>query len=457
MKRFEMKQSYSNKRIVVIGAGLTGLALVRFLVERGATVALSDMRPAEQIANLDQLADLNVRLDLGGHSLELFEQADLIAVSPGVPLECPPLRRAASCNIPLLGEIELAARAIAAPLIVVTGTNGKSTTTSLIGRALEADGRKVFVGGNIGTPLVEACAEELDVAVVELSSFQLETVELFKPQVALLLNLSPDHLDRYADLADYYRAKLNVFQRMTAADFAVLNGDDPVVCELTQGIAAQKVWFSAGGRQVEGLVRRGASLLWNWQGSELELSLAELQLAGEHNIENAMAALVACLLQGCDPQRAWQAICSFTGLDHRMQLVRSLNGVNWYNDSKGTNVGSVVKSLSGFSENLVLIAGGRDKGSSYAPLRPLLAQCGKCLILIGEAAQRMAAELSGACEIRLAASLEMAVAQAFELTQGGGTVLLSPACSSFDMFTSYQERGSNFVRLVNALPEGESK
>jgi UDP-N-acetylmuramoylalanine--D-glutamate ligase len=452
-----MKDNYNNKRIVVIGAGLSGLALVRFLIERGATVALSDMRPAEQIAGLGQLDGLNVRLDLGGHSLELFEQADLVAVSPGVPLDCPPLQRAASCNIPLLGEIELAAREISAPLIAVTGTNGKSTTTSLIGSALEASDLKVFVGGNIGTPLVEACAKAFDAVVVELSSFQLETVEQFKPQIALLLNLSPDHLDRYTDLESYYRAKLNVFGQMVATDFAVLNADDPAVCELTQDIAAQQVWFSASGRQVAGLIRRDGRLLWNWGGDEQEFSLAKLRLAGEHNVENAMAALTACLLRGCDPQRAWQAICNFGGLKHRMQLVRHLNGVAWYNDSKGTNVGSVVKSLSGISGNLVLIAGGKDKGSSYAPLRPLLAQCGKCLILIGEAAQRMAAELSGVCEIRLAASLEMAVEQAYELTGSGDTVLLSPACSSFDMFSDYQDRGNCFIALVEGLAEGETR
>jgi UDP-N-acetylmuramoylalanine--D-glutamate ligase len=449
-----MKQTYYNKRIVVIGAGLTGLALVRFLVERGATVALSDLRPAEQIANLAQLDDLNVRLDLGGHSMELFEQADMIAVSPGVPLNCPPLQRAVSCNIPLCGEVELGAREIAVPMVAVTGTNGKSTTTSLIGVAFAAVGQKVFVGGNIGTPLVEACGKNLDSVVVELSSFQLETVDQLRPKIALLLNLSPDHLDRYTELDSYYRAKSNIFKRMTATDFAVLNADDPTVCALTKNIDARRVWFSAQGRDCEGLVRKGQQLVWTWQGTVREFSLDALQLRGEHNIENAMAALISCLLRGCDAQLAWQAICGFSGLDHRMQLVRSLNGVRWYNDSKGTNVGSVVKSLSGFSENLVLIAGGKDKGSSYAPLRPLLEQCGKCLILIGEAAQTMAAELSGACEIRLASSLDMAVKQAFELTQSGDTVLLSPACSSFDMFNSYEHRGEVFSSLVKALPEG---
>ncbi len=447
-----MKQDFRNKRIVVIGAGLSGLALVRFLSERGAVVALSDMRPAEQIKNLDLLSGLNVRLDLGGHDLNLFEQADMVAVSPGVPLDCPPLQRAASCNIPLLGEIELAARELSAPLIAITGTNGKSTTTSLIGEALKATGRRVFVGGNIGTPLVDACGKDLDELVVELSSFQLETVDQLKPQIALLLNLTPDHLDRYPDLDSYYQAKMQVFARMDVEDFAVLNADDSEVVRMSEGIAARKVWFSAHGRLVSGLVRLGNRLVWNLDSQQLSFPLENLQLPGEHNVENAMAALAACLLRGCDPETAWQAICRFGGLEHRMVLVRSLNGVNWYNDSKGTNVGSVVKSLAGFSQGVVLIAGGKDKGGEYAPLRPLLEKCGKSLILIGEAAGRMAAELSGVCEIRMAGSLDAAVQQAAEIVEPGNTVLLSPACSSYDMFANYQQRGDEFARLVNSLP-----
>ncbi|MEA3363003.1 MAG: UDP-N-acetylmuramoyl-L-alanine--D-glutamate ligase [Thermodesulfobacteriota bacterium] len=447
-----MKLDFKNKRIVVIGAGLSGQALVRFLVERGATVALSDLRKREKIDGLDSLQDLSIRFDLGGHSLELFEQADLIAVSPGVPLNCEPLRLAASCGIPLLGEIEIAAREITAPIIGVTGTNGKSTVTSLIGEIMRAWGENVFVGGNLGTPLVEACSAEFDNVVVELSSFQLETIEHFHPAIGLLLNLSPDHLDRYPDLDSYYQAKLRLFRNMTVADFAVLNADDPEVCRLTTDLKATKVWFSARGRLVEGMTRLGDRLVWNWGGDDIQLPLSEMQISGEHNIENAMAAMIPALLQGCPAELAWKAVCSFTGLEHRMQLVRQLNGVNWYNDSKGTNVGSVMKSLAGFSSGVTLIAGGKDKGSNYTPLRPLLEQKVDHLILIGEAAQKMAVELSGSCEVRLAVGLESAVKQAYEITAPDGTVLLSPACSSFDMFTNYQERGNEFERLVQQLP-----
>ncbi len=452
-----MKLDFTNKRIVVIGAGQSGQALVRFLVERGATVALSDLRNRENIVGLDSLDELPVRFDLGGHNLELFEQADLIAVSPGVPLDCKPLRLAASCGIPILGEIEIAAREIEVPIIGVTGTNGKSTTTSLIGEIMQSWGRKVFVGGNLGTPLVKACSAAYDGVVVELSSFQLETIDQFHPAIGLLLNLSSDHLDRYPDLLSYYQAKLELFRNMTAEDFVVLNADDVEVCRLTTDLKATKVWFSARGRLVEGMVRLGDKLVWNWAGANIQLPLSELQLSGEHNIENAMAAMIPALLQGCPAELAWSAVCSFTGLEHRMQLVRKLKGVAWYNDSKGTNVGSVLKSLAGLSSGVTLIAGGKDKGGDYTLLRPLLKQKVRHLILIGEAAQKMATELSGSCEIRLATGLESAVQQAYEVTDSGGTVLLSPACSSFDMFPDFQARGSEFERLVQQLPAGEAE
>ncbi|SHI80872.1 UDP-N-acetylmuramoylalanine--D-glutamate ligase [Malonomonas rubra DSM 5091] len=446
-----MKRDYSEKKVVVIGAGLSGQALVRYLVTRGASVALSDQRQAEQIAGLESLEGLPVRYDFGGHDLSLFEQADLVAVSPGVPLDCEPLRLAASLNIPLLGEIEIAAAEIEAPIIGITGTNGKSTTTSLIGEVMRVCNRRVFVGGNIGTPLVEACDEDYDVLAVELSSFQLETVRKFHPRFGLLLNLSSDHLDRYPDLHSYYLAKLEMFRNMNASDFAILNADDPEICRLADSIKATKVWFSAEGKDVQGMLREIDHLYWNWNGANINLPLAQLQLQGDHNIENAMAAMIPALLMGCPAEDAWRAVCSFTGLEHRMQLVRKLNGVSWYNDSKGTNVGSVVKSLSGLQAPVTLIAGGKDKGGEYAPLRPLVEEKVETLILIGEAAARMAQELSGATQIRLAATLESAVEQAYEVTPAGGTVLLSPACSSFDMFKNFAVRGEEFSRLVQQL------
>lgn len=447
-----MKQDFSGQRVVVIGAGLSGQALVRFLLQRGASVALSDQRAADRIAGIESLKQRPVRLDLGGHSRELFEQADLVAVSPGVPLHCEPLALAASLNIPLLGEIELAAREIDQPLVGITGTNGKSTTTSLVGEIFRAWGKKTFIGGNIGTPLVEACGQDYDLLAVELSSFQLETIDKFHPRFGLLLNLSADHLDRYPDLESYYHAKLQLFRNMTASDYAVLNADDPEVCRLTEKLPSTKVWFSAQGKNIRGIRRQAEQLIWNWNGADTRLPLARLQLPGEHNVENAMAALVPALLQGCPAELAWDAVCSFAGLEHRMNPVRQLKGVCWYNDSKGTNVGSVLKSLAGLQPPVTLIAGGKDKGGDYRLLRPLIDEKVTELILIGEAAARMAEAFAGCSRINKAASLDAAVLLAHEVTPAGGTVLLSPACSSFDMFANYRVRGEEFTRLVNQLP-----
>lgn len=448
-----MKQTFSDKRITVIGAGQTGLALVRFLVERGAVVTLSDRRSADRIKGLESLQGLPVNLDLGGHDIKLFENIDMVAVSPGVPLSIEPLQHAAACGIPLIGEIELAARECTAPILGVTGTNGKSTTTSLIGEIFKAWGKRTFVGGNIGTPLVEACSAQWDYLAVELSSFQLETVDLFCPRYGLLLNLSEDHLDRYPDLDSYFAAKKQLFKNMTADQVAVLNAEDEQVLRLTADITARKVFFSGSRLLNEGMGRDGDELVWRWQGHEERFSLARLQLKGAHNIENVMAALIPVLLEGCPAESAWQAVCSFTGLEHRMNLVRKLDGVCWYNDSKGTNVGSVLKSLAGLPAPVTLIAGGKDKGGEYSLLKPALEERVSDMILIGEAAGRMEQELAGSCSIYRAETLEDAVKLARLVTKDGGTVLLSPACSSFDMFENFEHRGEEFCRLVMALDQ----
>ncbi|HMB15917.1 MAG TPA: UDP-N-acetylmuramoyl-L-alanine--D-glutamate ligase [Pelovirga sp.] len=448
-----MKTNDLQQRVIVVGAGLSGQALVRFFVARGANVVLSDQRSLEQLGGLTALDGLPLHYDLGGHDLTLFANADLIAVSPGVPLTNEALQQAISCGVPVWGEIEIAAREMSAPIIAVTGTNGKSTTTSLIGEVMQAWGKDVFVGGNLGTPFIDAAPYEQDVAVIELSSFQLETIDTFHPHIALLLNLSADHLDRYPDLRSYYAAKNKIFSNMTATDLAVLNADDPEVVALCADIQATKAWFSAAGKQVAGLTRQGQQMQWCWQGTQETFDLSALQLSGEHNIENAMAALTAARLYGCPGDLAWKAICRFSGLPHRMQLVRTLAGVKWYNDSKGTNVGSVLKSLAGLDSPVTLIAGGKDKGGDYSPLRPLLEEKVKHLILIGEARRKMSAQLAGCCDIHCVESLSAAVDNAQRLTPGGGTVLLSPACSSFDMFADYEQRGAVFAELVQALSD----
>jgi UDP-N-acetylmuramoylalanine--D-glutamate ligase len=453
-----MKQTFSDMRITVIGAGQTGLALVRFLIERGATVTLSDRRPAEQIDGLDGLLGLPVHLDLGGHSPDCFARADLIAVSPGVPLSSEPLQHAIRHNVPLLGEIELAARECRAPILAVTGTNGKSTTTSLIGEIFQQWGKRIFVGGNLGTPLVEACAaQDWDYLAVELSSFQLETIDRFCPRYGLLLNLSEDHLDRYPDLDSYFAAKKRLFENMGPQQVAVLNADDQRVVQLVSDVSCRRVLFSGSAHLNEGMARHGDELVWRWQGEETRFALAELQLKGAHNIENVMAAMIPALLEGCPAQVAWQAVCSFRGLQHRMNLVRELDGVCWYNDSKGTNVGSVLKSLAGLAAPVTLIAGGKDKGGAYGLLRPQLEARVTDLILLGEAAPRMERELAGATRIHRVADLREAVQLARQVTPANGAVLLSPACSSFDMFENFAHRGEEFCRLVLQLDQEQAQ
>ncbi len=442
---------YLQKNIVVVGAGLSGQALVRFFCEKGANVTLSDRREESQLDGLAGLADCNLHLDLGGHNLELFRQADLIAISPGVPLNIEPLLEARKAGIPLLGEIEIAARELKAPLIAVTGTNGKSTTTSLIGEMLSGWGRNCFVGGNLGTPLVNASRGNYDSLVVELSSFQLETVETFSPDFALMLNLSEDHLDRYPNFACYLAAKEAIFGNMGAGQYAILNDNDGRVRELAVPLAVQKVWFSSLRLLDEGMGRRDNQLIWRWQGDETRFNLDELKIKGEHNIENAMAALIAPLIMGMPAALAWQKVCRFMGLSHRMQLVSAWNNISWFNDSKGTNVGSVVKSLAGLQAPVTLIAGGKDKGGDYAPLRDLLRQKVGTLLLLGEAAERMNSVLGDCCPTRQVADMAEAVTLAAQETAIGGTVLLSPACSSFDMYPNYAARGDDFVAQVKKL------
>lgn len=452
-----MKQTFSDMRITVIGAGQTGQALVRFLLARGATVTLSDQRRAEEISGLDSLQGLPVNFDLGGHSMDCFEQVDLIAVSPGVPLSIEPLQHAKDKGIPLIGEIELASRESQAPILAVTGTNGKSTTTSLIGEIFKQWNKRIFVGGNLGTPLVNACDQNnWDYLAVELSSFQLETIEQFRPQYGLLLNLSEDHLDRYPDLESYFAAKKQLFKNMGPGQIAVLNADDQQVLQLVSDITCRKVLFSGSGHLNEGMGRYGEELVWRWQGEEIRFPLSQLQLKGAHNIENVMAAMIPALLEGCPAQIAWQAVCAFRGLEHRMNLVRELDGVCWYNDSKGTNVGSVLKSLAGLDSPVTLIAGGKDKGGDYFLLRPLLEERVSDLILLGEAAPRMEKELAGTSRIHRVADLDEAVQLARRVTLDGGSVLLSPACSSFDMFENFARRGEEFCRLVLELDQGEA-
>jgi len=446
-----MNSDYRDKQVVIIGAGSTGRSLANFFITRGARVTLSDKRPAERFDDLDALLRLGVRLDLGGHTQELFTSADLIAVSPGVSLEIPVLKACQEKEIAILGEIEIAWHELSGIMIAITGTNGKSTVTSLIGDMLKAWGQNAFVGGNLGIPLIEAVGKDYDWQVVELSSFQLETIADFRPRYALMLNVTEDHLDRYPDMAHYVAAKQRIFENQQAADFAILNHDDPLVLDCAATIRSRRVYFSSQSVLEEGMSLVDDKILWRWGGQETLFPVSEVPLRGRHNQENIMAAMIPVLIEGCPAEIAWGAVKRFTGLRHRMELLGDLNGAAWYNDSKGTNIGSVVKSLAGLERPVILIAGGKDKQGDLSALIEPIREKVTHLILIGSAADRMAGAFAGLTRIHHADSMHAAVGLAAHYSSPGATVILSPGCSSFDMFESYAARGDIFAREFRDL------
>lgn len=442
-----------NKNILVVGLAKTGVACARFLASKGARVTVTDMRAEAQLtAQLAELAGFEIRRELERHDQATFLSSDLIVVSPGVPMDLPQLLAAQRAGIEIISEIELAARFIDAPLAAVTGTNGKTTTTTLLGAIFKHNGYHTFVGGNIGTPLIEMAESHqiVDQVVAEISSFQLEWITSFRPAVAALLNLSEDHLDRYPTYQDYINAKLRIFEYQTSEDFAVLNRDDELVWQQAGKLAAQVFPFSRTRELEEGIFHRDGVITYRHNGHEECFPTAAIRLQGVHNLENIMAAMACALLLGCRPDETFETVLCFEALHHRMEFVREVAGVRYYEDSKATNVGSVQKALESF-ENITLIAGGKDKGGAYAPLAPMISQRVRHLILIGEAAERMQAELGVLTDTRRAASLEEAVQMAAEITAPGGTVLMSPACSSFDMFRDYEERAQRFIAAVQGL------
>jgi UDP-N-acetylmuramoylalanine--D-glutamate ligase len=367
-------------------------------------------------------------------------------------MDLPQLVAAQEAGVEIISEIELAWRFMDAPLAAITGTNGKTTTTTILGTIFKHNGYHTFVGGNIGDPLIEVAESHQiwDQVVAEISSFQLEWITSFRPTVAALLNLSEDHLDRYPDYQAYINAKLRIFENQTEEDFAVVNRDDVLVWQHAQNLKAQVFPFSRKQELDEGIFCRDGVITYRHNGLEECFPTAAIRLQGVHNLENIMAALACALLLGCRPDETFETVLCFDALHHRMEFVRTVNGVSWYEDSKATNVGSVEKALESF-ENITLIAGGKDKGGSYAPLAPLVRERVRHLVLIGEAAERMESELGVLTDTRRAASLEEAVLIAADITLSGGTVLMSPACSSFDMFKDYEERAQRFIAAVKAL------
>jgi len=445
------------KKIVVVGLARSGIAAANRLSEKGARVRVTDAKPRDLLeSSLAQLTP-GIEVETGGHDETAFDEADLIVVSPGVPLSIPPLVQARERGVEVIGEIELGFRLLPGEYIGVTGTNGKSTTTSLIGAMLRAGGREVTVGGNIGTPLTNLVGLEAShpVRVVELSSFQLEGIATFRPHVAVLLNLSPDHLNRYAGMEDYIGAKARIFMNQGGEDFAVVNFDDPRCVAVTRDLAARVVPVSLCRKVTGGVYTAGdrmVSSLPSFRGDILPVDA--VRIPGLHNLENALAATAAALVTGCDVAAIRSVLQEFPGLPHRMESAGEVRGVRFINDSKGTNIGAVLRSLESLEQPVHLIAGGQGKGTDYRALRKTVAERVDSLVLIGEAADRMAEDLSGTTRIERAASMEEAVRIAFAAARPGDVVLLSPGCASFDMFTDFEERGAVFCAEVRRLKDG---
>jgi UDP-N-acetylmuramoylalanine--D-glutamate ligase len=449
-----------NKRILVVGLGKSGLAAAQFLKARGARVTVSDARPATLIAELSELLDKGFMVEAGSHGLLTFRRQDLIVVSPGVPMSTPVLSQVRAMGAHIIGELELGSQFLQGQAIAVTGSNGKTTTTSLLGEILKAAGRPTLVGGNIGLPvtaMVDASTPETWSAI-EVSSFQLETVETFRPKVAVVLNITPDHLDRHGSFATYAAAKARITEFQTAEDFLVLNGEDKETQMIAARTKAQIYWFSACRPIKQGAFVHGESIVFvPREGAKAEpvMPVAEIPLAGAHNVENVLAAVCAARLAGVGSEAIRGAVRGFKAVEHRLEFVREVDGVRYFNDSKATNVDATVKAIEAFAGGIHLILGGKDKDSNYSVLAPLLRERVKTVITIGSAAEKIAHQLAGVVKIEGAETLERAVAFARGVAVAGDTVLLAPACASFDQFENYEQRGHVFKDLVQGLGSRE--
>ncbi len=449
------------KNIVVVGLAHSGLATARFLCRKGAKVTITDRASLEQLRDSANEAEgLGARLELGGHRQETFDSADLIVVSPGVPHTIPPLKQARAKGIDIIGEIELAGRFITAPIIAITGTNGKTTTTELLGHIMACADRPTFVGGNIGTPLITYADNpnaDASVLVVELSSFQLDTIQTFRPDVAVLLNISSDHVDRYGDMNAYVFSKGRIFENQTEEDVAVCNSDDPRIMALIPAIKSRKIFFghladarSEDDEERKALIDHRRILVRGKDRPTKHFDLTGSSLLGAHNMENAAAAILAAQAVGIDDHSIQKALDTFIMQPHRLERIATINGVTYINDSKATNVDAVARALACFDAPIVLIMGGRNKDNDFGPLRKLVHRHVATLITYGEAGDDIQKALKGACNGRsfTRKNFEDAVLLAHDMAETGQTVLLSPACASFDQFSGYSQRGDKFRSIV---------
>ena len=445
---------FAGKKIVIIGMGKTGIATAGFLGKQGAKVAVTDEKPFDQWGREFEQIAKKKWLKTGDYNVRILKGASMVIPSPGVPPCNDLLVEAQKINIPVISEIELAYRFLKVPVIAVTGTNGKTTTTTLLGEIFKYSGKKTFVGGNIGTPLIEYVegSQKEDFIVAEISSFQLQWVEKFRPFIAVLLNITRDHINYHGSFAEYRRIKTRVFANQTKADFAILNAADPEQKGIARAIRAQIAKFSSENFLQKGIFIKDNNVLLRMPSAkEEQYPLSIINLPGLHNVENVMAAIMAARFCGCSQENIIAAVTAFRGLPHRIEFVGEKNSIKFYDDSKGTNVGSVVRALETFARPVILLLGGQDKEGDFETLKPLLAAKAKKVILFGEARNRIESLIGGDITVFKKETLRKAIESAYKNAQAGDVILLSPGCASFDEFADYKERGNYFKDVVGNL------
>jgi len=446
-----------NKRVLVVGLGKSGLSAAMFLREQGARVTVSDTRSAVALAKeIPALLEAGIMVESGGHGLLTFRRQDLIVVSPGVSMDTPEVKQVVAFGLPVIGELELASRYLQGRVVAITGSNGKTTTTTLVGKIFADAGVPTLVGGNIGLPVIDLVAKSgpETVSVLEVSSFQLETVVEFHPWIAVVLNITPDHLDRHGSFESYAAAKARITQRQTVEDFLVLNAEDKAAQMVALKTKAQVFWFSGRRPIKQGAFVHGESILFiPREGAKAEpvMPIGDIHLKGSHNVENVLAAVCAARLAKIPAESIRASVAGFAAVEHRLELVKIVNGVEFYNDSKATNVDAAMKAVASFAGGIHLILGGKDKDSDYGSMSGMLKERVKIVYTIGSAAEKIERELQGVVKIVSAETLQVAVAKAAKAAAIGDVVLLSPACSSFDQFENYEQRGRVFRQLVNEL------
>jgi UDP-N-acetylmuramoylalanine--D-glutamate ligase len=446
-----------NKRVLVVGLGKSGLSAAMFLRAQGARVTVSDSRSAVALAKeIPALLEAGIMVESGGHGLLTFRRQDLIVVSPGVPMDTPEVKQVVAFGLTVIGELELASRYLNGEVVAITGSNGKTTTTTLVGKILSDAGVPTQVGGNIGLPVIDLVAKSTPetVNVLEVSSFQLETIEEFHPRIAVILNITPDHLDRHGSFEKYVAAKERIFERQGSGDALVLNGDDRVTQMSAARAKSEVFWFSGTKAVRRGAFVRDGVIVWvEKEGGVTEpiMPVSEVHLKGAHNIENVLAAVCAARLAKVSAESIRASVATFTAVEHRLELVRKLNGVEFYNDSKATNVDATMKAVASFHKGIHLILGGKDKDSDYGTMVELLKERVKAVYTIGSAAEKIERQLHGVVKMVSAGTMQTAVTEAAKAATAGDVVLLSPACSSFDQFENYEHRGRVFRQLVDEL------